>query len=51
MKGEFFGTKTYKSATGEVDIVLDRVYDGVLSESMMTINAMDGTIAARGLGY
>ena len=48
---DFFGTKTYKNAAGEVDLVLDRVYDGVLPESMMTINAMDGTIVDRRLGY
>ncbi len=48
---DFFGTKTYKNAAGEVDLVVDRVYDGVLPESMMTINAMDGTIIDRGIGY
>lgn len=48
---DFFGTKTYKNAAGEVDNVVDRVYDGVTPESMMTINAMDGTIVSRGLGY
>lgn len=48
---DFFGTKTYKNAAGEVDLVVDRVYDGVTPESMMTINAMDGTIVYRGLGY
>ncbi|MBD5494114.1 MAG: hypothetical protein HDR12_06980 [Lachnospiraceae bacterium] len=48
---DFFGTKTYKNSAGEVDLVVDRVYDGVTPESMMTINAMDGTIVYRGLGY
>ena len=48
---DFFGTKIYKNAAGEVDNVVDRVYDGVTPESMMTINAMDGTIVYRGLGY
>lgn len=48
---DFFGTKTYKNAAGEVDNVVDRVYDGVTPASMMTINAMDGTIVERGLGY
>ena len=48
---DFFGTKTYKNAAGEVDLVLDRVYDGVMPESMMTINAMDGTVIHRGIGY
>lgn len=48
---DFFGTKIYKNAEGEVDNVVDRVYGGVTPESMMTINAMDGTIVSRGLGY
>ncbi|MDE6847127.1 MAG: hypothetical protein K2J99_15375 [Lachnospiraceae bacterium] len=48
---DFFGTKTYKNAAGEVDLVTDRVYDGVLPESMLTINAMDGTIVDRRSGY
>lgn len=48
---DFFGTKIYKNAAGEVDNVVDRVYDGVTPASMMTINAMDGTIVERGLGY
>ncbi len=48
---DFFGTKIYKNAAGEVDLVVDRVYDGVTPDSMMTINAMDGTIVSRGLGY
>lgn len=48
---DFFGTKTYKNAAGEVDLVVDRFYDGVMPESMMTINAMDGTIIDRSAGY
>ena len=48
---DFFGTKTFKNAAGEVYLVSDRVYDGVLPESMMTINAMDGTIVNRWSGY
>lgn len=48
---DFFGTKTYRNAAGEVELVADRVYDGVLPESMLTINAMDGTIVDRWAGY
>ena len=48
---DFFGTKTFKNAAGEVDLVVNRVYDGALPESLMTINAMDGTIVDRSLGY
>lgn len=48
---DFFGTKTFKNAAGEVDLVADRVYDGALPESLMTINAMDGTIVDRWAGY
>lgn len=48
---DFFGTKTYRNAEGEVDLVVDKVYDGVMPESLMTINAMDGTIVSRSLGY
>ena len=48
---DFFGTKTFRNAAGEVDLVVDRVYDGVLPESLMTINAMDGTIVDRWAGY
>ena len=48
---DFFGTKTYRNAAGEVDLVVDNRYDGVLPESLMTINAMDGTIVDRWAGY
>lgn len=48
---DFFGTKTYKNAAGEVDYVIDRGYDGVMPQSLMTINAMDGTIVDRAAGY
>ena len=48
---DFFGTKTFRNAAGEIDLVVDNVYDGVLPESLMTINAMDGTIVDRWAGY
>ncbi|MBD5503706.1 MAG: hypothetical protein HDR09_08195 [Lachnospiraceae bacterium] len=48
---DFFGTKTYKNATGEVDFVIDRGYDSVMPQSLLTINAMDGTIVDRAAGY
>ncbi len=48
---DFFGTKTFRNAAGEVDLVVDRVYDGVMPQSLMTINAMDGTIVDRAAGY
>lgn len=48
---DFFGTKTFKNAAGEVELVVDKVYDGVMPESLMTINAMDGTIVDRWAGY
>ena len=48
---DFFGTKTFKNAAGEVDLIVDRVYDGAMPESLMTINAMDGTIVDRSSGY
>ena len=47
---DFFGTETHKKA-GEVDYVFDRGYDGVFPQSLMTINAMDGTIVDRAAGY
>lgn len=43
---DFLGVKTFKTASGEVDLVRDSVYD-----SMITINAMDGTVVSRDLGY
>ncbi len=48
---DFFGTKTFRNAAGEIDLVVDNVYDGVMPESLMTINAMDGTIVDRWAGY
>ena len=48
---DFFGTKTYRNAAGEVDLVVDNIYDGVMPESLMTINAMDGTVVDRWAGY
>ncbi|MDE7133577.1 MAG: hypothetical protein K2O65_17595 [Lachnospiraceae bacterium] len=47
---DFFGTETYKKA-GEVDFVIDRGYDGVFPQSLLTVNAMDGTIVDRAAGY
>ena len=48
---DFFGTKTFRNAAGEVDLVVDNIYDGVMPESLMTINAMDGTVVDRWAGY
>ncbi|MBD5486742.1 MAG: hypothetical protein HDR18_14690 [Lachnospiraceae bacterium] len=48
---DFFGTKTFRNAAGEVDLVNDRVYDSVMPQSLMTINAMDGTIVDRWAGF
>ena len=48
---DFFGTKTFRNAAGEVDLVNDRVYDSVMPQSLLTNNAMDGTIVDRWAGF
>ncbi|MCM1182487.1 MAG: DUF6034 family protein [Roseburia sp.] len=43
---DFLGTKTFKNAAGEVDLVREYTY-----ESLLTVNAMDGTVLDRWSGY
>lgn len=43
---DFYGTKTFKNAAGEVELVNDNAF-----ESLLTVNAMDGTVIDRWLGF
>lgn len=43
---DFFGTQTYKNSNGETIYIQDSDYDSIL-----TINAMDGTVVDREYGY
>ncbi len=43
---DFFGTQTYRNSNGEVFYIQDSEYDSIL-----TINAMDGTVIDRNFGY
>ena len=43
---DFFGTQTYKNESGEVIYIQESGYDSIL-----TVNAMDGTVVDRKLGY